>query len=262
MNIMKPQWLLCFDFDGTFIDPNNSTEVDPLLMSSLEELRTRGAVFAINTGRSLIEAMEGMHRCGLRDFPDYLIAWEREIYQPNQFRRWIDYGNWNKKCRKDHLKLFKKNRKFLNRVKQFVEEQSKAKWVASSDEPAAIIATSDEEMDQLCELIEKEIINSSPKNLSYERNSIYLRFAHSSYNKGTTATSLGELIGVSPKNTFAIGDNHNDLSMLDKRIASMIACPANSVQSVKDKVQKQGGYVASQNAGAGVAEAIGHFFNE
>ena len=126
----------------------------------------------------------------------------------------------------------------------------------------AIIATSDEEMDQLCELIEKEIINSSPKNLSYERNSIYLRFAQSSYNKGTTATSLGELIGVSPKTTFAIGDNHNDLSMLDKRIASMIACPANSVQSVKDKVQKQGGYLASQNAGAGVAEAIGHFFNE
>ena len=116
-------------------------------------------------------------------------------------------------------------------------------------------------MDQLCELIQKEIGNSSPKNLSYERNSIYLRFAHSNYNKGTAAASLGELIGVPPTNTFVIGDNHNDLSMLDKEIASMIACPANSVQSVKDKVRKQGGYVASQNSGSGVAEAIRHFFN-
>jgi len=49
--------------------------------------------------------------------------------------------------------------------------------------------------------------------------------------------------------------------MLDKGIASMIACPANSVQSVKDTVKKQGGYIASQNSGSGVAEAIGHFFN-
>ena len=261
MNITKPKWLLCFDFDGTFIDPNHSTKVAPDLMNSLEELRSRGAVFAINTGRSLIEAMEGMNRCRLRGIPDYLIAWEREIYQPNQFGRWIDYGNWNKKCRKDHLKLFKRNRKFLDRIKHLVEEQSKAKWVASSDEPAAIIATSDQEMDQLCDLIQKEIIGSSPKNISYERNSIYLRFAHSNYNKGTAAASLGEMIGVPHTNTFVIGDNHNDLSMLDKEIAAMIACPANSVQSVKNKVQQQGGYIASQNSGLGVAEAISHFFN-
>lgn len=223
-------------------------------------MRERGAVFAIVSGRSLVEAIEGIHRCGLRDIPDYLIVWEREIYLPNKFRRWIDCGNWNKRCRKEHRKLFRTSRKILARIQDYVETESQAKWVAEPEEPAAIIASNNEELDHICDFIEHEIRSSPLKYLSYERNSIYLRFAHANYNKGTSITALGKILEIPVERTFAIGDNHNDLSMLNGQVASMVACPANSVDSVKSTVRSCGGLIATKDAGAGVAQAIDHFF--
>ncbi|MEC8690657.1 MAG: HAD hydrolase family protein, partial [Verrucomicrobiota bacterium] len=180
--------------------------------------------------------------------------------EPNKFKRWIDLGKWNTKCRKDHVKLLKRQKKFIESIKVYVETQTKARWVASQDEPAAIIATSDEEMDGICSHIDDQIIEKKAKSLSYERNTIYLRFSHSEYNKGTAAVALAKTLGITMENTFVIGDNYNDLKMLNREVAGMIACPANSVPTVKQEVEQIGGFVASKNYGAGTAEALSHFF--
>jgi HAD superfamily hydrolase (TIGR01484 family) len=252
--------LLCFDFDGTFIDPSNPSRIDPALERILEDMRQRGALFVINTGRSLFDALNGINQSGLRDIPDYLISCEREIHEPNAFRRWIDFGNWNKHCRKDHEKLFHKHRTLLRKITDFVEKESSANWVAEPEEPAGIIASNNEEMDDLCAFIDEAIRADGATQLSYERNSIYLRFSHSQYNKGSALKEIGRTLKIKPSSTFAIGDNYNDLSMLQENVASMIACPGNSIPAIKEEITKRGGYVAKNTCGAGVAEAIVHFF--
>ena len=50
------------------------------------------------------------------------------------------------------------------------------------------------------------------------------------------------------------------LKMLNREVAGMIACPANSVPTVKQEVEQIGGFVASKNYGDGTAEALSHFF--
>ena len=259
MNSSGKQWLLCFDFDGTFIDPENSREIDPSLQTALNLAREKNAAIVINTGRSLIDATEGIYKCGMKISPDYIIALEREIYQPNRFKRWIDLGKWNAKCRKDHIKLLKKQRKFIETIRIYVEQETKARWVASQDEPAAIIASSEQEMDSICSHLDVQITQRKPKYLAYERNSIYLRFSHSEYNKGTAAIALGKMLEIPKEKTFVIGDNYNDLKMLNQEVAGMIACPQNSVPMVKEKVIGIGGYVATNSYGAGAAEALNHF---
>ena len=259
MNSSGKQWLLCFDFDGTFIDPENSREIDPSLKTALNLAREKNAAIVINTGRSLIDATEGIYKCGMKILPDYIIALEREIYQPNRFKRWIDIGKWNVKCRKDHIKLLKKQRKFIETTRIYVEQETKARWVANQDEPAAIIASSEEEMDSICSHLDVQITQRKPKYLAYERNSIYLRFSHSEYNKGTAAIALGKMLEIPKEKTFVIGDNYNDLKMLNQEVAGMIACPQNSVPMVKEKVFGIGGYVATKSYGAGAAEALNHF---
>ena len=259
MNSSGKQWLLCFDFDGTFIDPENSREIHLDLQTALNLAREKNAAIVINTGRSLIDATEGIYKCGMKILPDYIIALEREIYQPNRFKRWIDLGKWNVKCRKDHIKLLKKQRKFIETIRIYVEEETKARWVASQDEPAAIIASSEEEMDSICSHLDVQITQRKPKYLAYERNSIYLRFSHSEYNKGTAAIALGKMLEIPKEKTFVIGDNYNDLKMLNQEVAGMIACPQNSVPMVKEKVIGIGGYVATNSYGAGAAEALNHF---
>ena len=255
------QWLLCFDFDGTFIDQSQPKVVIPELRQALDMARGIGATLVINTGRSLFQAVAGINDCSLRDCPDYLIAWEREIYEPTKFRRWVDFGAWNKRCRKDHHKLFRSRRKLLREIREFVLEHSGARWVEEAHEPAGIIARDEAEMARLSVHIDREIAGARAKNLSYERNSIYLRFAHAAYNKGTALAELGKMLGIPAQRTFAIGDNHNDMTMLDPEVASMVACPGNAVAEVKEAVAAQGGYVATNTCGAGVAEAIGHYFH-
>ena len=56
-NIMdhpRKEWLLCFDFDGTLIDPKKSQEIDPSLQKALSLIREKKAAIVINTGRSLM----------------------------------------------------------------------------------------------------------------------------------------------------------------------------------------------------------------
>jgi hydroxymethylpyrimidine pyrophosphatase-like HAD family hydrolase len=50
--------------------------------------------------------------------------------------------------------------------------------------------------------------------------------------------------------------------MLDGRFAGLTACPANAVDEVKKTVADCGGYVAEQDCGAGVHEALLHFLRD
>jgi hydroxymethylpyrimidine pyrophosphatase-like HAD family hydrolase len=90
---------------------------------------------------------------------------------------------------------------------------------------------------------------------------VYLRFCHADYHKGAALAELGRLIEVPRENIFAAGDHHNDISMLDGRVAAMPACPANAIDEVKAAVRAAGGYVAQKQHGAGVYEALLHFLD-
>ena len=90
----------------------------------------------------------GIQENRIRPLPHYIIAKEREIFAPGPFSRWIDFGDWNKLCNKEHHRLFKSCRKFLKEVKRFIEGETQANYISSHDDPAGIIAATDEEMDQ------------------------------------------------------------------------------------------------------------------
>ena len=43
MDYPRKEWLLCFDFDGTLIDPKKSQEIDPSLQKALSLIREKKA---------------------------------------------------------------------------------------------------------------------------------------------------------------------------------------------------------------------------
>src|SRR5207247_9394890 len=95
----------------------------------------------------------------------------------------------------------------------------------------------------------------------YHRNTVYLRCCHTGYPKGAALGELSRLIDVPREKIFTSGDHHNDVSMLDAQFAALASCPANAIQEVKDAVRAAGGYVAQNEYGAGVHEALVHFLN-
>ncbi len=170
------------------------------------------------------------------------------------FGRWIGETAWNSRCEKEHRKLFRKSRRVLKRIQRWVESETAAVWGMQENEPAGIVASTASEMGAIVRMIDAEI-QAKPL-LSYQRNGIYLRFSHAGYHKGTAMAELARMLGLTAENTFAIGDSHNDLDMLDRSMAALLACPGNACEEVKQRVAESGGYVARSAASVGTIEAL------
>ncbi len=252
-----PTALLSIDFDGTLVDSRRPDPILEELSDTLDSLRSQGVRWTVNTGRTVTHTMEGFVHHRLPSLPDFLIAREREVYLLNNFNRWVDLGDWNHKCEKAHVKLFRKSKKIIRAVREFVTKSTSAQFIESIEEPCGVIATHDDEMDTICRFI--ETIKPAAGDLHYERNSVYLRFSHRQFTKGSSLQFLAQSIGVPPSSVFAIGDSFNDVTKLRRDVADMIACPSNAVIEVKSHVIKNGGYIASSPEGEGVIEALRHF---
>jgi hydroxymethylpyrimidine pyrophosphatase-like HAD family hydrolase len=250
--------VLCFDFDGTLVDPHSRQAIDSSLIECLAELKSRNAVWVVNSGRSLFQLLEGFQVHGMTMLPDYIIAQESELFQPGPYNRWVPFGEWNANCLSDHRKVFKKGSRALKKIRKFIETSTGASLFPLEEGPGGVVAQNEEEMEIICEYIESE--RRSLPLLGYQRNSVYLRFSHVHYNKGSTLGELGRLLGVPPEAIFAAGDNHNDVAMLDGTYARAVACPGNAIPGVKDLVQSRRGYVAEAPFSQGIAEAVKHFY--
>jgi len=138
-----------------------------------------------------------------------------------------------------------------------VTHKTKAQLLYHSQGLEGLRAESPEEMDRIVEFI--ELAGAKEPKFNYQRNTIYLRFCHADYHKGTALAELARLIDIPRENIFAAGDHHNDISMLNGQFAAMPACPANAIEEVKTAVRDAGGYIAERQHGAGVHEALKHF---
>lgn len=256
--------LLSTDFDGTLVahhlngEGNRDSVFDPPCMDLIGEMQRAGAIWAINTGRSM-DLLES----GLTDFdfpvrPDFILTSERDVFRPGQNgRSWEPFGDWNERVARDHAELYASARPIYAEVLEFVQRSTRARVLHDRHGPEGLIAQDEEEMARIISFID-EARAAHPK-FHYQHNTVYLRFCHADYHKGAALAELSRLIEIPRENTFAAGDHHNDISMLDGRYAAFTACPANAIAEVKAAVRASGGYVAESEAGAGIYEALRHF---
>ncbi|MBX7208400.1 MAG: HAD hydrolase family protein [Verrucomicrobiaceae bacterium] len=258
MAARKHTFILCFDFDGTLVHPESDPAFHPALGDMIRQLRHLGAAWVINTGRSLEQTLQGLGSHGIFMEPDFIIAQECEIFKPGIISKWTDFGAWNRTARKAHDRFMRDHKRSLDAIRHMVETQTKAEFMHGDFGQVGVVATTDEEMDRICEYIDTH--SREFPDIGYHRNSIYLRFSHSAYGKGTALGELTRLLELNATQVFAAGDNHNDVTMLDRRFAAQIACPGNALPPIKEIVKSRGGFVASGVASVGMIEALNHFF--
>jgi hypothetical protein len=230
-------------------------------MELIRELQNAGATWAINTGRSVDLLESGLAGFQFQIRPDFILTTERDVFRPGgNGDRWEPFGDWNNRCARDHAALFCSAQPVLAEVVDFVTQETKARLIYDSDRLEGLAAENEEEMEQITKFIEQA--RAGHPKFDYQRNGIYLRFCHADYHKGAALAELARLIGVSRDNIFAAGDHHNDISMLNGKVAAMPSCPANAIAQVQSAVREAGGYVAQQEHGAGVCEALRYFAEE
>jgi hypothetical protein len=249
--------LLSTDFDGTLVDHEARPPVQPSLFALLAELRREGVIWAINTGRELEHIDDGLREFGFPLQPDYVLTSEREVFHRGADGDWEDFGDWNARCYRAHDDLFAAAGSLLADVGEFLAREVQAHPIYDGPRMVGLAAANDAEMDRVCAFLDRERVRVPGFN--YHRNTIYVRFSHEDYSKGTALAELGRLLDISPNEIFAAGDHFNDLPMLDGVHARWVGCPSNAVAEVKTLVRSAGGYVASSPCSGGVVEAIRHF---
>lgn len=258
--VETPKVILSFDFDGTLHDPAGEPPVPKAFFECIQRIREKhDALWGINTGRSMEYAIEGMEESGFPFMPDWIVAREREIYLPQADGRWLPHESWNQRCDGEIAKLFERIDTLLKKIQHEVKEHTGAQWIEMKGEPASMIAQSEEEMEWIVNRF-TPMVQDEPE-LSWQRNTIYLRFGHRSFHKGSSLSEVAKLHGLGAEHCFAMGDSHNDVEMLDLKHAGRVACPSNALDLVRQQVESQGGLVTQRVHGEGVVEALEHYFD-
>ena len=246
--------LLSTDFDGTLVDHFGSPAVDPELFSTLKMLQSRGVFWAINTGRDLPFVDDGLREFDFTVTPDFVVTAEREVFHRGLTGEWQDFGEWNRRCYQEHDALFESASGFLEDIRRFLKTSVHADPIYEGDRMVGLASKSEADMDLICQFLEAE--RAKVPGFAYMRNTIWVRFCHEAYSKGTALAELARLTDIDRSEIFAAGDHYNDLPMLDGTHAQWVACPSNAVAAVQTVVRAAGGFVAEGRCSTGVVEAL------
>src|SRR6516162_1255220 len=153
--MLSPIKLLSIDFDGTLVSRVSEPVLDAQCMDLIRELQNVGALWAINTGRS-VDLLES----GLIDFafpirPDFILTTERDVFRPSQNGdKWEPFGDWNDRCARDHTELFSSADSVLAEVVDFVNRKTNARLIYDSEGLEGLAAEDEAEMERIAEFIE------------------------------------------------------------------------------------------------------------
>jgi hydroxymethylpyrimidine pyrophosphatase-like HAD family hydrolase len=249
--------LISTDFDGTLVPLEGNRGCSPAFAEALDAHAAHGGLWAINTGRSLPHVLEGLASFRSPVAPDFLLVNERDVYRHHEEIGWVAHGAWNEACRQRHAELFAEAGKIFAFLDELAAAIPHFTVLYEDDLPAGLITSTEDVMDRVAGEISRAAAHHP--DFAFQRNTIYLRFCHREYHKGSALRELCRLEGLDRREVFAAGDHFNDLSMLDGRFAAMTACPANAIEPVKACVRQSGGWVAGARWADGVAEALRHF---
>jgi hydroxymethylpyrimidine pyrophosphatase-like HAD family hydrolase len=254
-----PPLLVSTDFDGTIATHPPGPGFATGFFDTLERLaQTRTITWVINTGRDWDSLWAELASRGAPRLPDWVILVEREIYRVLPGARLEAHQSWNDTCTRTHQRLFAECQPLLDEIRAALSDAHNLTFVDDVGSPLGLIAASEDQADEIDRLLAR-LLPTHP-DLIAVRNSVYFRFAHRDFNKGSCLRELGRLLDIPPEHTFAAGDHYNDLPMLARDCAHHLACPSNAVDSVKAQLRAQNGYIARLPVDQGINEALHHFF--
>lgn len=248
--------LITVDLDGTLMGSAEEFHLYPQFRETLDNfLRKNNAVWAVCTGRSLKSFQRFFSPMQMMNItPNYVILKHAFIYSLTRYgyrphilwNLWIRYLLWTNllharetidECR-ELIFRFSHRATVIRRAKDRI-------WVSFDNEQVSSAAA-----DMLCEKVK------SCSNLRMFRFVKEIDIRAVPFTKGLSVSELSRHLGLKKENVLAIGDGHNDLSMLDGSSALYTGCPANSEPEVMETVHKQGGHIARGRSLAGVIETL------
>jgi hypothetical protein len=132
-------------------------------------------------------------------------------------------------------------------------EQSLAIWEAAKSGPNKILIAGDKEL--IIEIEQKLLLLHEGELNIYKSQPRYLEVMHLQASKTKAIEFLIKKYGILQSEIIAIGDNYNDVGMIE------FAGVGVAMGNAPDEIKQVADYVTDTNNNDGVAKALAHFFN-
>jgi hydroxymethylpyrimidine pyrophosphatase-like HAD family hydrolase len=248
--------LITTDLDGTLVGGGNEFALFKDFADRLLVYRQRfGAQWAICTGRSMhsFEAvLAPMRAMGIE--PDYVIIHHAFIYR----RGWRGYWPhliWNAGIRFQVWSSALYLRGALNEWLRMVRGMTKGvTTIYHRSNRLCLRFRTEEDAESAAELLRRKASVFKHLRVFHYMQEVDVRAVP--FTKGMAMSELADRIRVKHSEILAIGNGHNDISMLDGSSAAYTGCPANAEVDVMETVHNSGGHVATQRGLEGVIEIL------
>ena len=251
--------LIATDLDGTIIGSAVELPLYTTFRDKLNELRrSHNTVWAVCTGRSLKAFRRFFTPMWIMGAaPDFVIVRHAYIYGLTRFG-YIPHLFWNLKIRYLLWSSYANTRKAIDQWHGMIAHFStgvttvkKAKdrlWLRFTSEEAATV---------VAEMLKEKV--KPYHHLQVFKYLMEVDVRPVPYTKGLAVSELAQHLGLDRDQILAIGNGHNDISMLDGKTAGLTGCPANSDAEVIEVVHRSGGHIAKGDSLAGVMEILDAF---
>jgi len=242
--------MVAVDVDGTISDPEG--RIPPCTFRAFERVTSSGGYVAIASGRdeeSIAEVLRrNGYRLGEKGYPHALAAADRIFYLREG--RYVPDEEWNERAERWWWETQALAEELVDGVLPMLEgyeyeRKERGFWFHNLDD--ALHAQR-----MLTDYLRSRKVTS----LRVERNGWGVGLVDVRVGKGNCLMRIVRKVGLKPEEVVAVGNSHNDASMLDGRMGFFPACPANADEEIIELVRKNGGIVAQQSYGWGVAEII------
>jgi HAD superfamily hydrolase (TIGR01484 family) len=253
--------LITIDLDGTLVGGANEFHLFSTFLETMRECQTtNNAVWAVCTGRSLksfCNVFQPMQAMGI--MPSYVIIKHAYIYSLTRCG-YCPHFSWNLRT------------KYLLWLERLNIRHASDQWESIVFRRAHRGTTVRCAKDRLWMRFKDEetatgIANMLKDEVKKYRNLRMFKFLREidirlvPFTKGLAVSELARHIGIGQESVLAIGDGHNDISMLDASVAQYTGCPANAQPEVMDVVHERGGHIAKGRTMEGVIEILNAYKN-
>ncbi|MGX7419813.1 sugar-phosphatase [Carnobacterium gallinarum] len=263
--------LIAIDLDGTLLTPES--KISPFVKETLLKAKEKGIKIVLCTGRPLVGVTKFLEELNLQEEGDFCITYNGALVQSTHDGHAIVHHTLGYS---DFLELEALSRKIGVHFQTFDMDHL---YTANKDiseytvHEATLVSIplkyrAVEEMDQTME-ISKMMMIDKPEILDHgiaqidpsyydkytliKSTDFYFEILNKKANKGNAVADLAKSLNIPAENVMAIGDNENDLAMLE--YAHYAIAMGNAVDSVKAIST----YVTETNVNDGVAVAIEKF---
>jgi hypothetical protein len=192
--------------------------------------------------------------------PDYVVVNHAYIYRRsrNGYRpsyTWnflICYHMWSSRLyMKESIKKWHK---------MVTDMSGSAKTIYHSCNRLCFRFTNEEEAEAVAKLLEKKSREFKHLRVFEFMKEVDVRMVP--FTKGLALENLSTHLEIGASSILAIGNGHNDISMLDGSVAKCVGCPDNAETDVMQVVSRAGGHISSRKVMGGVIDVIDAYLED